>query len=193
MGRQVQACALFFSCALSVFAAAACGSDDDAADGGLDAGADSDADADADSDSDVDTDTDTDVDTDADSGALEIVGEYHDLWGQEHSVTAEGWTTVYPAMGDAGPMTTVAHVTSFDNGADYLVAQNDGELSFFPELWSRYDWTFDDLADGGGDLYYCQIEYAAADEPTAAANGSADPGDLGAGCSGFSWSRLIEN
>jgi len=142
---------------------AACGSDDAAADGDLDA------------------------------GALEIIGDYHEDWGAEHHVTADDWTVIFPGLGDAGPTTSVAHITSFDNAEDYLVAQNDSVLSYNPDLWSRYDWTFEDLSDGGVDLYYCQIEYMAADEETAAANGSADPADLGAGCSGFSWSRLIED
>jgi hypothetical protein len=165
--------------------AAACAAQDGATDAGLDAGADSG------SDTDIDTDTDTGTDTDADSGALEIIGDYVDDWGGEHHVTAAAWTAIYPGYGDAGPTTAIAHVADYDNAADYLVAQNDAELSFDPELWARYDWTYEDLADGGVDLYYCQIEYAAADQETAAANATADRGDLGAGCGGFSWSRLV--
>jgi hypothetical protein len=168
---------------------AACSSDGGAADGGLDAGADSGTDTDTDS----DTDTDTDTDTAADAGALEIIGDYHEDWGAEHHVTADDWTVVFPGLGDAGPTTSVVHITSFDNAADYLVAQNDHDLSYNPDLWSRYDWTFEDLSDGGVDLYYCQIEYAAADEETAAANEGADPDDLGGGCGAFPWSRLIED
>jgi hypothetical protein len=181
---------LFFLVVVSSIVAA-CGSEDDAADSGLDAG--TDTDTDTDSDTDTDTDTDTDSDTDADAGALEIIGDYHDDWGGEHHVTADDWTVVYPGMDDAGPDISIAHITSFDNGAEYLVAQNDHDLSYNPDLWSRYDWTYEDLSDGGVDLYYCQIEYAAADEETAEANESAERDDLGAGCSGFSWSRLIED
>ena len=144
-------------------------------------------------DEDAGLDSGTDSDTDADAGALEIIGDYHEDWGAAHQVTAEAWTVVFPGLGDAGPTTSVSHITSFDNGADHLVAQNDHELSYNPDLWSRYDWTYADLSDGGVELYYCQIEYAAADEETAESNESADPDDLGAGCGTFPWSRLIED
>lgn len=182
--EKPRSCLLLVVVVLSSFVAA-CASDADAEDGGLDAGEDSGTDTDTDADSDADTDS------DADAGALEIIGDYHDDWGGEHHVTATAWTAIYPGFGDAGPDTSVAHITSYDNGGDYLVAQNDSELNYYPDLWSRYDWTTDELTDGGVDLFYCQIEYEAADEETAAANGSADPGDLIGGCGGFSWSRLI--
>lgn len=186
--RNPHRVSLFFLVVVSSIAAA-CGSEDAAADAGFDAGTDSDTDTDSDS----DTDTDSDSDSDADAGALEIIGDYHEDWGAEHHVTAEAWTAIFPGLGDAGPTTSVAHITSFDNAADFLVAQNDSELSFYPDLWSRYDWSYDDLADGGVDLFYCQIEYMAADEETAAANENADRDNLGAGCGGSPWSRLIED
>jgi len=179
---------LFFLVVVSLIVAA-CGPADDAADDGLDAGADSGTDTDTDADSDSDTDT----DSDAGAVALEIIGDYHDDWGGEHHVTAAAWTAIYPGSGDAGPDTALAHVTSYDNDSDYLVAQNDSVLNYYPDLWSRYDWAHDELTDGGVELFYCQIEYQAEDEETAAANGSADPGDLIGGCGGFSWTRLIED
>jgi len=161
----------------------------EADDGGLDSGT-GDADTDTDTDTDADTDTDTDTDTDADAGDLEVIGSWAESWGATHEITAESWTAVFPGMGDAGPVTSVAHIESFDNEEDYLVAQNDDVDSYFPDLWSRYDWTFEDLADGGVDLYYCQIEYAAADEETAEASDGADAEDLAAGCADFPWTRL---
>ena len=65
--------------------------------------------------------------------------------------------------------------------------------SYYPDLWSRYDWVHDSQADGGVGLYYCQVEYAAADEATATANASADHGDISGGCNGFSWAQLISD
>ncbi len=138
-----------------------------------------------DDDSDSDAGADADADADADAGALEIVGEYADDWGDSHVITADAWTSEYPGAGDAGVTTSSAHITAYDNDADFLVAQNDAEASYAPNLWSRYDWTY-----SGDALYYCQIVYDAADEQTAAANATADHADLAAGCGGFGWTHL---
>jgi hypothetical protein len=161
---------IVFSTLCAAALALGCGDDDD---GDGDAGADADADSDA------------DADADADAGALEIVGEYADDWGGTHVVTADAWTSEFPGAGDAGTTTSVAHITAYDNGADFLVAQNDAEAAYDPNLWARYDWTY-----SGDELYYCQIEFAAADEETAASNAGADHADLAAGCGGFGWTHL---
>ena len=109
--------------------------------------------------------------------ALEIIGEWIDDWGFSHDVAQETWK-----MGDS-----VFHIAQFENETDFLVAQNDAANEWSPELWSRFDWTFD-----SSDLYYCQIAYDAADEATAVANTSADRTDLAAGCAGSPWSKLDE-
>jgi len=109
---------------------------------------------------------------------LEIVGSWVDDWDTSHVITQDDWTMA----------TSVFNITQFDNDADFLVAQNDSDNDYNPDKWSRFDWTED-----GGDLYYCQIAYDADDEATAAADTSADSGDLDTGCGGFSWSRLNPN
>lgn len=180
---------------LAAALAAGCG-DDDGADG--DAGTDSDTDSDTGGDTDtatdpigdsgVDTDTGTDTGTDTE-GAPAIAGDWIDDWGNAHSVTADAWTTEYPGEGDAGTTTSVTHVTSWSNddaGFGVIVGQNDAVDSFYPGLWSRYDWAYADDEE----LYFCQIEFAAADEETAATNDGADRADLDAGCGGYPWSHL---
>jgi len=109
---------------------------------------------------------------------LEIIGDWIDDWAIFHDVAQDTWTM------DG----SVFHITQFDNDADFLVAQNDAANAWNPELWSRFDWTFDSSA-----LYYCQIAYDAPDEATAAANSAADRADLATGCGGFSWSKLNPN
>ncbi len=109
---------------------------------------------------------------------LGIAGSWIDDWGSFHDITDATWVM------DA----SVFHIASFDASADFLVAQNDGQNRWSPGLWSRFDWTFDE----SGDLYYCQIAYAAASESEALASDSADRTDLSAGCAGFGWSRLSE-
>jgi hypothetical protein len=172
--------------------AVGCGDADGA---GGDADTDTDADGDTDTTGDTDTagdagaDTDTDTGTDTE-GAPAIVGDWVDDWGGAHHITADAWTSEYAGEGDAGTTTSIAHITAWGNdesgGFGVIIAQNDGVLSYYPDLWSRYDWAY----SGDSELYYCQIEYAAADEETAAANESADRTDLAAGCAGYPWTHL---
>jgi len=105
---------------------------------------------------------------------LEITGTYVDDFMGTHQVTDELWT-----QGDY-----VFHIQSFDNEADYLIAQNDAGNEYNPELWSRFDWH-----EEASQLYYCQSAF---DAPSAAeAEGaSANTGDLMAGCGDFAWSTL---
>ncbi|MDC0720916.1 hypothetical protein [Nannocystis bainbridge] len=105
----------------------------------------------------------------------EIEGEYTDQYGGKHTIDADAWT-----MG-----TDVFHVLSFDNERDRLVAQNDADNAFNPDLFSRFDWHVD-----GDDVYYCQSAFDAADEAAAEAATAADPTDLMTGCSGFPWTSL---
>ena len=109
---------------------------------------------------------------------LEIAGSYVDDWGIQHEVTDATWT-----MDES-----VFHVSSYSNDEEFLVAQNDADNQWNPDMWSRFDWTWD-----GQDLYFCQIVYDAITEQEAAGNTGADRADLAAGCSGFGWSRLIPN
>ena len=115
--------------------------------------------------------------------ALEIVGSYSDDWGTTHTITESSWTQHSEGMDDS-----VFEIAAYDNDADFLVAQGAAGNPFNPGKWSRFDWTFDE----DGNLFYCQIAYAASSESEAASSNSANHSDLSAGCAGFGWSGLSE-
>lgn len=124
---------------------------------------------------DTGTDTDTgDTGTDTGGEGLGIVGDYVDEWGDTHTITEASWTNAGGAF----------HISSYDDAAGWLVAQNDAQNQFNPELWSRFEWTW-----SGDALYYCQSVFDGATEDDALA-GSADPMDLEMGCGGFAWTHL---
>ena len=107
---------------------------------------------------------------------LAIIGDYTDDFGGTHTVTETTWT-----MGFG-----VFNITQFDNDGQWLIAQNDSENEFSPDLWSRFDWTED-----GADLYFCQTTFDSATEQDAVDAPAADSADLDAGCGGFAWSQLL--
>ena len=111
--------------------------------------------------------------------APEIAGVYSDGYGT-HTVGNDTWKAEYPGADGGDPVTAVVELTVVDNDADFTVGEN------ADNTWSRYDWTV-----VGQDLYYCQIEYAAASEDDALANENADRTDpASSGCGGFAWSLL---
>ena len=154
----------------------ACGEKD------VDDSGDSDADADTDTDADTDADADADADSDADADVgLAIVGSYTDSWGGDHVISE----TVWAQYGGSSNF----NIDSYDNEFGYVIAQNDAGNAYFPELWSRMDWTL-----VGEDLYYCSIAYDAADASAAQAAGPADADDpTTGGCGGNAWTQLIAN
>jgi hypothetical protein len=109
---------------------------------------------------------------------LEIIGSYVDEWDGAHEIGLQTWST----------MGSVFHISQYSNLDDFLVAQNDPANEYNPDLWSRFDWTWD-----GADLYYCQIAYDAASEVAALAADGADRADLATGCNDFAWSKLTPN
>ncbi|HNC98117.1 MAG TPA: hypothetical protein PKW90_18440, partial [Myxococcota bacterium] len=109
------------------------------------------------------------------SAPLSIIGSYTDNWGGSHEISQSTWTSG----------SSVYHIQMVDNNGSFLVAQNDAANTYNPELYSRFDWTYDQ-----GTLYYCQIAYDAADMASALQNTSAVRADLAAGCNGFGWSSL---
>jgi hypothetical protein len=148
------------TCLPFLFLLAACNGDDD-----TDV---SDTDEPADTDPNGDTD-DTDVEE------LEIRGTWDDSWGGSHTIDETTWVSG----------SSVFHVTSYDNEADVLIAENDAANEWNGGLWSRYDWTW-----SGTQLYYCQTAYGAASEAEAEGTPRADDTDLAAGCGGFGWTEL---
>ena len=104
----------------------------------------------------------------------------HGRLGGTHTVTAESWVAAFPPDTDGFVYTATCLISQMNENEGFLVCENDGQST-----WSRYDWM-----RTGDTLYYCQIEFAAAEEDTAAANDSADRSDVEAGCSGYAWTLL---
>jgi hypothetical protein len=126
----------------------------------------------------TDTDpTDTDpTDTDPSDIELSIQGEYVDNYGTDHMITQSTWVS-------GSSMFAITYVSNEDQ---MLVAQNDSGNGYYPDLWSRFDWTENE--DG---LWYCQTAYGAESEEAAMNTEAADASDpANSGCSGFSWSKL---
>ena len=125
---------------------------------------------------------DGDAGTEGSAVALVIVGDYADAFGGAHTITAESYSQVY-----AGSAPMVFNVERYDNDEEYFVAQNDSENEFSPDLFSRFDWVFEDDA-----LYICQGIFDAADADTAAASARPDDSEPGTkGCGGqYPWTAL---
>lgn len=120
-------------------------------------------------------------DTGSDSGGLEIAGSWIDDYGMAHEITESAWSQ------ESTGFSALFHVESFDNDADFLVAQNDAANDYNADLFSRFDW----VEDGDGQLWYCQGVFdaaTAADAESAPAPDRADPATTG--CGGFPWSKL---
>lgn len=118
------------------------------------------------------------------AAGLELAGtwleEFSPGMGITHVIDESTWEQ-QADFGDA-----LFHVSTFDAAARTLVAQGDATNEFFPDLYSRFDWTWD-----GDALYYCTAVYDAATAEDAAAASASDPGDLATGCGGFPWSLLL--
>ncbi len=109
---------------------------------------------------------------------LAIVGTYTDNWGGTHEITSDQWV-----QGDS----TYA-IESFNNVDMHAIALNGSGNAYNPDLYSRFDWTW----DSSDQLWYCQTAYAAATAEEAEATAAADPADPSTtGCGGFSWTQLI--
>jgi len=189
---------LFLSLILSfaITTAVGCGDDDDDGSGGSPGSAGSagqaddagsggtEADASTGEEPDASTGEEPDASTgeepDASLAELEIAGTYSDDFQGSHQITGDSWTQVY----ESG--TSVFNISQFSNEEGYLIAQNDADNEFNPELWSRFDWTEKD-----GTLWYCQSVYDAESEQEALDADPADDSDpANSGCGGFAWSEL---
>jgi hypothetical protein len=116
-----------------------------------------------------------------DDGALDIAGAYTDAFGTDHDIDEATWSQ----STGTGYASTYA-VASFDNGAQYLVAQNGDENGYGAGAWSRFDWA---RADGA--LYYCQTAFDAPTEQDAEGAARGDDSDpASVGCGGFAWTAL---
>ncbi|MBX2801929.1 MAG: hypothetical protein KTR31_29890 [Myxococcales bacterium] len=112
---------------------------------------------------------------------LAIAGSYSDDFGGSHAISDASWVQDYGAYGVTS-FTIVAH----HNDEGWVVAQNDSDNDFNPDLWSRFEWV-----EVEGTLYYCQILFDGAEEDDAYAAGPADAADPAtAGCGGAPWTAL---
>lgn len=107
---------------------------------------------------------------------LPIRGSYVDGWEGSHDIREWTWT-----MGDS-----VFHVVDYNVDERWIIAQNDEDNDWNPELWSRFDWAEHDEA-----IWFCQTAFDAATEQAARDTPPADDTDPeSSGCGGFSWSSL---
>ncbi len=134
-------------------------------------------------DPDPDTDTndtgeETDPDTEEVEDPLAIIGNYEDNWGGFQSITNTLWSSDSFSF----------DISQYNNELHTIIAQNSENNEYNPELWSKFQWTY----DFHNNLFYCQVAFEAATEDDAIATEPANPEDLGTGCGGFSWTMLRE-
>ena len=128
--------------------------------------------------------TDIDAGSDASMPAPSIEGSYMDDWGDPISITADTWT--FGTVGDAS-LPSISHLVQVDNANSFAIAHNDVTYSYYPDLWSRFDWAW------GTDhaLRFCQTVYKAESAEQALQTPAADAQNFDTGCAGFAWSKLI--
>ena len=116
------------------------------------------------------------------SAPLEIDGTYLDEYGTNHVITDALWTSS-DSFG-----TSRFHILSFDDGSDFLIAQDDGSNAFNPNLFSRFDWTL-----SNNDLFICQTVYNGADIAAAQAGLANRTNPSAGGCdatNNFPWTNF---
>jgi hypothetical protein len=152
--------------------------DDSAGDDDDTTGDDDDSAGDDDDSAGDDDDSAGDDDDSAGPEALAVYGLWDDTAGF-HSVNDHAWL-MWSSWG-----TSRFDISQSDAAGGWLSAQNAASNDYYPSLWSKFEWF-----ETGGQLYYCQVAYDAADESTALSATSADQGDVNSGCGGFAWSTL---
>ncbi|MCA9562958.1 MAG: hypothetical protein KC561_05690 [Myxococcales bacterium] len=133
----------------------------------------------------------TDLSSQADGNTLDTsnggaetpaAGFYADQYDTIVSISDEVWIQLFPGSDDPG----VYLVESINAEEGYLVAHNDPNNQFSPDLWSRFD-----FVQVSGEWLYCQSAYDAATAADAEATEAADASDpSNAGCGGGGWSEL---
>ncbi len=112
--------------------------------------------------------------------APDIVGSYTDDFGMALVIS-----DTRLVLGSA-PDTSGFDISFVDNGAGVLIAHNDADNQFSPDLWSRFEWA----TDSTGQLRLCQSVFDGADESSTRNAAGADASDFDTGCGGFGWSIL---
>ncbi len=117
--------------------------------------------------------------------ALEIAGSWFEDFGDgtgiTHNIDEDSWDQ----LSDFGD--SLFAIDSYDNPGRWVVALGDANNEFNPNLYSKFNWAWDDDSDV---LYYCTAVFDAQTVEAAQAAPDADSADLMTGCGGFPWSRL---
>lgn len=106
---------------------------------------------------------------------IEIAGAFRDSYDAAHRIDDLVWQMAGSSF----------DLIDFSNDERWAIAENAADNQFFPESFSRFEWTRE-----SGVLFYCQSVFAASSEDEARKAPRADASDLRAGCSNFSWSSL---
>lgn len=111
-----------------------------------------------------------------------IAAYYTDEYNTSHVIDSTQWEITYPET-----QPSLFMITSVNQDAMYLIAQNAESNEFDPESWSRFDWHVDNV----GSLWYCQTTYNAVSEQEAEATMAADHTQVDqSGCGSFPWTQL---
>lgn len=109
----------------------------------------------------------------------ELKGNFVDNYSGSHTIASGLWIS-----GDS-----TFRVEQIDTSNDCFIAKNAADNSYYPNLFSRFDWT----VDGSGETYYCQSAYdksSASEAASVAAPDASNPGQSGCGAFDFAWTRL---
>jgi len=113
-----------------------------------------------------------------------IAGQYTDNYGGREIVNKNAWRSP----------PSVWHICSTDNENREIIAQNGEHNSYFPGLYSRFEWVREEVSH---DLWYCQQVYNASTEEDASSYPRADSSNPSVGGCGipsndFPWTQLIK-
>ncbi|MCX4242482.1 hypothetical protein [Paraliomyxa miuraensis] len=160
----------------------ACGDDDGTAETGVEASTGTDASTSAAASTGSEESTGADESTG--TASLEIIGEWYEALSPDDGITHVITEATWEQSSSFG--TSLYHIDAFDDEARWVVARGDAANEFFPDLYSRFDWTW-----ANNVLHYCTAVFDAATPEDAIAGAASNPDDLEMGCGGFPWSPLV--
>jgi hypothetical protein len=124
----------------------------------------------------------TQAGTEVNLNSVPITAHYTDDYDTSHVIDSIQWEITYP---ETQPNLFI--ISSVNQEAMYLIAQNAESNEFDSELWSRFDWHVDDL----GGIWYCQTTYNAVSAQAAEDSMVADHTQVDqSGCGSFPWTQL---
>ena len=109
---------------------------------------------------------------------IEISGRWQSGFGGTEEISSDAWVTAWSTLA----------IVSFDNDTNVAIVQNPPDDAFFPDKFSKIEWT-EIEAD---QFFYCTIDFgldtAEAAEQSENRADSTDPATTG--CGGFPWTDL---